>query len=142
NTGYSGESWSPVEPTEETKVTGDQTYTVSYTANDQTLTVNYVDEGKEALAEAYTEKAKYDQQYDLTGQKKLELEANGKHYVLDSMEGDSLTGTVDGDKTVTLIYSLDEDKDGIPDKYEVTITYRAVNGHFEDSKTEVTQEYT
>ena len=46
---------------------------------------------------------------------------------------------------ITLVYSLDADKDTTPDKYEVTITYKAVNGTFageDDTRvTETSKDY-
>ncbi len=59
------------------------------------------------------------------------MNVNGQHYAFDQSTGDALQGTVKGNITVNLIYSLDEkgggdngeDPDNIPDKYQLIFRY-------------------
>ena len=59
------------------------------------------------------------------------------------MSGSPISGTVTGNVEVNFIYSLDDNNNGTPDKYEVTITYLVVNGYFNDTETltEVKKDY-
>ncbi|MSA89985.1 hypothetical protein GKE08_11665 [Holdemania massiliensis] len=48
---------------------------------------------------------------------------------LKSDQNGNVTGTMPAeDLTITFNYSADENQDEIPDKYQITVTYRAVNG--------------
>ena len=146
NEGYGNGGWD-VTPTTETVVEDGAKYTYTYTANDQTLRVNYVmdDEASTVIRNAHIEVAKYDDEYDLSEQILGTVEYEGQTYELISKSGSAVSGTVKGDVEITLVYSLDADKDTTPDKYEVTITYKAVNGTFageDDTRvTETSKDY-
>ena len=144
NTGYHTEGEWDTKPTVETEVVDGAEYTYTYEAEARTITVNYIDDNDPAnvLKQAETVYTEYDAIYDVTTKKLTAIDVEDKHYVLDRIDG-SLTGTVKDNVTVNLVYSLDEDEDGTPDKYEATVTYNVVNGTFEgtDNKTTVTQEY-
>ncbi|MBM6745725.1 hypothetical protein H6A32_16065, partial [Drancourtella massiliensis] len=62
NEGYEGGSWTPTEPTEETKVEDGAKYTYTFVAQERSLKVNYVmdDEKGTALKAPYTEATSYD----------------------------------------------------------------------------------
>ena len=121
---------------------GNVTITGSWTANDQNLTINWVDETGTVLKNAVTTPVKYDSGYDVTDQRNDSLVgSDGKTYVYDSTDGD-VTGIVKGDVEVTFTYALDEkggtdpetgestQPDGVADKYQATVIYHVVNGTF------------
>ena len=135
NTGYDTEgSWNTdPAPTNGTKVVaGDTTYTYTYGAEDRKVTVNYIDDQEPAnkLQASVEVATKYDANYDVSNKLQQTIDKEGKHYVLDSIDGNLTGGPVTDDVTVDLIYSLDEDKDGTPDKYEATVTFKVENGYF------------
>ena len=120
----------------------DVTVSGSYTANDQRLTVNWVDETGAVLKSAVTTTVKYDSEYDVTDQRNASLVGpDGKTYVYDFTKGD-VAGTVKGDVDVTFTYAIDEKggtdpetgeptlPDGVADKYQATVTYHVANGTF------------
>ncbi|NBK98938.1 MAG: hypothetical protein EOM50_13130, partial [Erysipelotrichia bacterium] len=89
---------------------------------------------------------------DLRKPETLNQTENDKNYVFDgwytdeacTKAADLSTGEVNSEEKYYGKYELDEDKDGTPDKYEATITYEVVNGHFEkDDKNvkTITQDY-
>ena len=97
----------------------DQTFTAHFTATEQTYRVKYLDEDKNVeirdmsdpkaahfgdVIEGYTEK----------------IEISGYTFV----RADDLTVRTDNEKNiVTVYYSKDDNKDDIPDKYQITFTY-------------------
>ena len=126
---------------------GNVTIAGSWTANDQRLTVNWIDETGVVLKSAESKTVKYDTEYDEADQRRASLVgSDGKTYVYDSTKGD-VTGVVKGDVEVTFIYALDEKggtdpetgeptrPDGIADKYQATVTYHVANGTFGQSDT-------
>ena len=131
NTGYENGSWD-TEPTDSTPVVDGAEYTYTYVAEARTLTVNYImddDEGT-VVHDQYNLTTAYDAEYDLSGQILTEVDYEGKTYVLDSMAGGAVSGTVTDNVVITLIYSLDANDDGVADKYQTTVTFKAVNGYF------------
>lgn len=144
NTGYGNGAWTTVPAPEAgaTAVSSDATFEYAFTANDQKVTVKWVDEAGNALKPAEETTAKYDSAYDVSGKRAAELTgADGKTYVYDSTAG-VVSGTVKSDVEVTFTYSLDEkggndpetgeptQPDGIADKYQATVTYHVANGTF------------
>lgn len=114
-----------------------------YDIDEMDLEVNYVDEEGSPIKEPYFDTVYYNSSYDLSEKKELSINHNGKNYVLDRMSGSPISGTVTGNVEVNFIYSLDDNNNGTPDKYEVTITYLVVNGYFNDTETltEVKKDY-
>lgn len=84
------------------------------------------------------------------------ITAGGVTYAYDKVATtDALTGSVSGDATITVVYSLDakgtpgtnpngeptDDPNGTPDKYEVKVTFHVVNGQWNDRSTADIVEY-
>lgn len=97
------------------------------------ITINYVDGENHTLQNAYTESKNSGEQYsfdvssDTNGTIPFIIEKDETQYVFNQISG-SLSGTVTGPVNITAEYLLDSDKDGTPDKYEATVTYKVVNG--------------
>ena len=138
-TGYVFSGWSQQGTV---TVAGDVEITGSWSAKDQNLTINWVDETGTVLKSAESTTVKYDDEYDVTNRRNASLVGpDGKTYVYDSTTG-IVSGTVKGDVDVTFTYSLDEkggndpetgeptQPDGVADKYQATVTYLVVNGTF------------
>ena len=140
NTGYENGSWNPV-PTESTEVEDGAEYTYTYVAEARTLTVNYImdDEEGTVIYDQYNWTTSYDAEYDLSGQILTEVVYKEKTYLLDSMAGGAVSGTVTDNVVITLIYSLDANDDGVADKYQTTVTFKAVNGYFTETNEDGTE---
>lgn len=98
------------------------------------ITINYVDETNQSLKTAYTESKNSGEEYsfdvsnDTTGDIPFIIVKNEKQYVFNQIKSGSLSGTVTGAVSITAEYLLDSDKDGTPDAYEATVTYKVDNG--------------
>nr|WP_294463649.1 InlB B-repeat-containing protein [uncultured Sellimonas sp.] len=124
------------------------TYTANFTERtDLHYEVHYFYDGTEAEDQAVVnDKATFGTAipYDATSPK----EYNGHHYVLDRVEGAGNTVTTDADaNVVNVYYTLDEigtdpenpdDPDNVPDKYQATVRYQAVNGTVDKTTAVVT----
>lgn len=99
--------------------------------NKVAITVQYQDEYQNELQANYETAIYTGADYSYTVGKEpvpFTLSKDGTQYVLDSIRG-SLTGTdVIEPVTIVLTYAVDENKNGVPDKYDATITYKVVGG--------------
>ena len=87
--------------------------TVSYQINYYTVTVNYVDEDGNTVAPAYTSASLLEgTAYDVTAQDAIAIQG----YTYKATTGDAVTGTLDGNKVVTVVYTKDN-------YYTVTVCY-------------------
>lgn len=78
--------------------------TVSYQINYYTVTVNYLDEDGNTVAPAYTsDSLKEGTAYDVTAQTAPAIQG----YTYKATTGDPVTGTLDGNKVVTVVYTKD-----------------------------------
>lgn len=78
--------------------------TVSYQINYYTVTVNYLDEDGNTVVPAYTsDSLKEGTAYDVTAQTAPAIQG----YTYKATTGDPLTGTLDGNKVVTVVYTKD-----------------------------------
>lgn len=78
--------------------------TVSYQINYYTVTVNFVDEDGNTVAPAYTSGSmKEGSAYDVTAQAAPSIQG----YTYKVTTGDALTGTLDGNKVITVVYTKD-----------------------------------
>lgn len=78
--------------------------TVSYQINYYTVTVNFVDEDGNTIAPAYTsDSLKGGSAYDVTAQAVPAIQG----YTYKVTTGDPLTGTLDGNKIITVVYTKD-----------------------------------
>ena len=78
--------------------------TVSYQISYYTVTVNFVDEDGNIVAPAYTsDSRKGGSAYDVTAQAAPAIQG----YTYKATTGDALTGTLDGNKVITVVYTKD-----------------------------------
>ena len=143
-TGYANiGSWSP-SATADTPVTGNAIYTYTFGTRMYTITINYVDDGSDPLKTAYTStqnngyEYSFDVSTDTTGDIPFIIVKDDTNYVFDHFaEGSaSLSGTLTGDVEITAVYLIDENKNGTPDAYEATVTYKVVNGTWAEGGSE------
>ena len=97
----------------------DQTFTAHFTATEQTYKVKYLDEDtKEEIHAMSDPKAAHFGDVIKGYTEKIDI--SGYTFV----RADDLTVRTDNEKNiVTVYYSKDANKDGIPDKYQITFTY-------------------
>ena len=136
---------------ETTKVTGDVTYTFTFAQQKYAVTIKYQNEDGDPIKADFTDKAdivnsdySYAVSEDETGDVPFIIKDGDTQYVYDRLAQDSdpLSGTLDGNKTITAVYAVDENENKIPDKYEVTVTYKVVNGTWSDDETKnITQDF-
>ena len=148
---YAFDHWAVTSPTGTTAENGsftmpaaDVTITGYWTSTDNlyTITIKYVNEAGETIHGDQIDKnwkhgATYSPLktywYDsMTGTDDKDYVFFGCETNPEGIEINDKTFTVTGDTTITLIYSLDENKDNIPDKYQATVTYKVENGTWED----------
>ena len=121
---------------------------IEFNAKDKqqhTITINYVDgDNPETTVKGqYTDTRNegYEYSFDVSddseGTIPFIIEKDDKQYVFDQItEGSAdLSGTLTTDIVITAEYLVDENKNEVPDKYEATVTYKVVNGTWEDETT-------
>lgn len=119
-----------------------------FTANTHNITINYVDEDSGILKTAYSTTQNDGDYYSFTVSSDkipLTITNDNGQYVFDHFAAGSaaLSGTLKGDVTITAVYLLDSDKDGTPDAYEATVTYKIVNGTWsDDTSADKTEKFT
>ena len=108
-----------------------RTIRLFYGPQARTVTVTYHDDKGAELQKAYTEDSSYGSSYDVGDQIFDTLNIDDHHYVKESVTGE-VSGTVTSNVTVDVVYTLDDKgdngPDGTADKYQVEVTYQAVNG--------------
>ena len=108
-----------------------RTIRLFYGPQARTVTVTYHDDKGAELQKAYTEDSSYGSSYDVGDQIFDTLNIDDHHYVKESVTGE-VSGTVTSNVTVDVVYALDDKgdhgPDGTADKYQVEVTYGAVNG--------------
>ena len=93
--------------------------TVSYQISYYTVTVNFVDEDGNTVAPAYTsDSLKEGSAYDVTAQAAPAIQG----YTYKVTTGDALTGTLDGNKVITVVYTKDN-------YYTVTVNFVDEDGN-------------
>lgn len=104
--------------------------TVSYQINYYTVTVNFVDEDDNTVAPAYTsDSLKEGSAYDVTAQAAPAIQG----YTYKVTTGDALTGTLDGNKVITVVYTKDTVDPIKPDPVKPEPTKPADTPHTGDS---------
>lgn len=102
------------------------------------ITINYVDGENHTLQDAHTksensgETYSFDVSSDTTGTIPFIIDKGDTQYVFNQIKNGSLSDTVTGPVSITAEYLLDSDKNGTPDAYEATVTYKVVNGTWSD----------
>lgn len=158
---YTFAGWA-TEPNQETgtavedlpKVTESEIYYAAFSKTEITrydITINYQDNQGTTLKDPYTDNqaAGYEYTFDVSdntdgtipfiiektvtvGEEQKPVQYVFDHFTADS---DGLSGTLESDIDITAVYLLDSDKDGTPDQYEATVTYKVANGTWSDETT-------
>lgn len=123
--------WYPVWPEAGMKIKEKMTFKAKFETADYQLTIRYVDEDGNRIAEDYQTKIAYLNRYEITS-------PHVDTYVLENENDHIITGSMDAeDKEIVVHYTKDihgtdpkhPDKgDGIPDKYQVAVHYEAEHG--------------
>ena len=103
------------------------------------ITIHFTDDGETPakLKDDYVEKKDRNTAYsyspsdDDNAAVPVKIEYNGETYVFDHFNGDN-SGTLTEDVEFIAVYSVDSNNNGVPDKYEATVTYQVVNGTWSD----------
>ena len=103
------------------------------------ITIHFTDDGETPaeLKDNYVEKKDRNTAYsyspsdDDNAAVPVKIEYNEETYVFDHFNGNN-SGTLTGDVEFTAVYSVDSNNNGVPDKYEATVTYKVVNGTWSD----------
>ena len=109
----------------------------TFTPNTHSITINYVDEDGSVLQEPYSVTKNDGYSYSFTFDSDdipRVIVKDGTNYVFNRFTegGDALSGTLKTDVIISAEYLPDSDKDGTPDEYEATVTYKVVNGFWSD----------
>ena len=101
------------------------------------ITINYVDEDGSVLQKPYSDTKDDGYSYSFTfGSDEIPrvIVKDGTNYVFNRFTagGDALSGTLKDDVAISAEYLPDSDKDGTPDEYEATVTYKVENGFWSD----------
>ena len=142
-TGYADNGAWNTEISSETEVTGNATYTYTFSLKQHTITINYVDGEGSNLKTAYSDTQDYGYSYsfdvseDSTGDIPFIITKDDTQYVFDHFTEDSATlnGTLTGNITITAVYLVDKNNNNVPDVHEATVTYKVVNGTWSDDTT-------
>ena len=113
-------------------------YCTSAAARHQ-INISFEDDSQEptTLKEMHTEEQSHNYQYNFAPSREenavvpMTISYDSQTYVFDHFNGNN-SGTLTGDVEFTAVYSVDSNNNGVPDKYEATVTYRVVNGTWND----------
>ena len=121
NEGYHFVSWTPEVPTTEIELSEETEFVANFAINEYTAIVNYVNEDTNEVIVAAKEVAvKHGE--TVNGADHV---INIEDYVYTNADSKAIT---EDNMEVNVYYSADENHDEIPDKYQITVSYRAVNG--------------
>lgn len=96
------------------------------------ITIHFVDEDGNQIAEDTTVTVNKNRAYDVTEEA---AEKQIRKWIYDRTEG-NLTGIADENKEIYVYYTQDINEDGIADKYQVKVTFRVTNGAWDDGTDE------
>ena len=120
---------------------GNLTFKANWERNEAALTIEYVDDSAEpkTLKDAYKETVIIGDSYDVKDAIDASIEYDGHNYTWLKTDGE-VEGTVEGDISITAVYTLDDNGNTIPDKNETpySITY-AAGEHGTGTETVVTE---
>ena len=113
-------------------------YCTSAAARHQ-INIFFEDDSQEptALKEKHTEEQSHNYQYNFAPSREenavvpMTISYDSQTYVFDHFNGDN-SGTLTENVEFTAVYSVDSNNNGVPDKYEATVTYKVVNGTWSD----------
>ena len=113
-------------------------YCTSAAARHQ-INISFKDDSQEptTLKEMHTEEQSHNYQYNFAPSREenavvpMTISYDSQTYVFDHFKGDN-SGTLTEDVEFIAVYSVDSNNNGVPDKYEATVTYQVVNGTWSD----------
>ena len=109
----------------------------TFTPNTHSITISYLDKDRNALKAPYSDTEDDGYLYSFTfdsDEIPRVIVKHGTNYVFNRFTegGDALSGTLKTNVIISAEYLPDSDKDGTPDEYEATVTYKVVNGFWSD----------
>ena len=135
DTGYQAGSWD-TDPEDQVITKAGAAYAYTYVAQARTITINYVDDSTTPveLKTAEVINTTYRATYDVADKIPGSIDVGENHYIKESTDG-TVSGTIGDNVVITITYTLDDkgttnpdEGDGIPDKYQATVTFNVVNG--------------
>ena len=126
--GYAQNSlnWTPDVPTTLLKLNSDTEFKATFSKDYFKYRVEYYYDGELGTTD-YKGAVEFEKEVSVTPKKSVEYE--NKTYALDKTENNPLKITSNVEKNVIRVYyGLDENKDVVPDVYQIKVTYSAVNG--------------
>ena len=132
--GYTGGIWDPSPFRAIVSKNSNREFIVTFQPQDYMASIYYYFDGE--LAEEWTKQEKYPYGDVLDINEAESVEYQGKQYALDTYVGNPLTiGKDESENVIHVYYGLDENGDKIPDLYQDTIVFAAVNGTFSENET-------
>ncbi|MCR0446105.1 InlB B-repeat-containing protein [[Clostridium] innocuum] len=125
--GYAQDSlqWTPAAPTSDLELNKDTEFVAAFEKDSFGYSIEYYYDN--VKADTVKKSDKFEEVITLKPEKSVSY--NNKSYVLDNVENNPLTISTD-EKTnvIRVYYATDENEDKIPDKYQIKVIYKAVNG--------------
>ncbi|MCR0568699.1 InlB B-repeat-containing protein [[Clostridium] innocuum] len=125
--GYSQDSlkWTPKVPTTKLDLNEDTQFVADFEKDSYHYSIEYYYDGVKGKTDSYT--AMFEE--EITWKPEVSVMYEGRAYALDKVENNPLSiGTEESKNVIRLYYGTDENKDQIPDKYQIKVIYKAVNG--------------
>ena len=125
--GYSQDSlkWTPKVPTTKLDLNEDTQFVADFEKDSYHYSIEYYYDGVKGKTDSYT--AMFEEV--ITWKPEVSVMYEGKPYALDKVENNPLSIDIEVSKNVIrLYYGTDENKDKIPDDYQIKVIYKAVNG--------------
>ena len=117
--------WSPKTPTTKLDLNEDTSFIAEFTKGSYDYSIEYYYDGVKGKTD--TKKAVFEEVITLNPE--VSVTYGGRPYTLDEVKNNPLTIDTDNKKNIIKVYySKDENKDQIPDKYQIKVMYKAVNG--------------
>ena len=117
--------WSPKTPTTKLDLNEDTSFIAEFTKGSYDYSIEYYYDGVKGKTD--TKKAVFEEVITLNPE--VSVTYGGSPYTLDEVKNNPLTIDTDNKKNIIKVYySKDENKDQIPDKYQIKVMYKAVNG--------------
>ena len=125
--GYAQDSlqWTPTAPTTDLELNKDTEFVAAFEKDSFGYSIEYYYD--DVKADTVKKSHKFEEVITLKPEESVSY--NNKSYVLDNVENNPLTISTD-EKTnvIRVYYATDENEDKIPDKYQIKVIYKAVNG--------------
>ena len=117
--------WSPKTPTTKLDLNEDTSFIAEFTKGSYDYSIEYYYDGVKGKTD--TKNAAFEEVITLNPD--VSVTYGGSPYTLDEVKNNPLTIDTDNKKNIIKVYySKDENKDQIPDKYQIKVMYKAVNG--------------